>query len=965
MMDILYQALIYPLVILLKVVLTKAYSLTGSYGFSIMLMSVGVNILLAPFYALADLWQNEEQGILKRMSERQKDIKAVFAGDERHFYLKTLYRHHEYSPLLSIRSSFGLLIQIPFFMAAYNFLSSYTPLEGESFWLLSNLARPDGLLGPVNIMPFLMTAVNIVATLRFSKGQTLRSSIQLYGMALLFLVLLYDSPSGLLLYWTCNNIYSMIRIFLKDSFLSRGAARLPATAGRILKKILLPRTVLTVLVVLSYLCIAALYGTRYFLLEETGILRFVLKLVFVYLGLTGTLFFLKRYRGIFPYQFNALILAGLWLMTGSGLANPLNNRSFPYFFLGFTVLLVFTVILPVFEKINEMISQRSLLDPKTGNALFAKSVLSLAILTAFVIPLLLLNNAPPGEIILSFPHYRDLIVWTLVYIIFLPLFLYRAFPKEYRAPFSVMAVIILLSGIINFLIFPGDYGFINNALQFTSSVEDSTISRFLNLGVIGVAALLPVALVVFNRVKWLNLSLNLVVATLLGISALTFVHLIPNKEAFSDGKAQAREFVPEIAFSKDEPNTVVLMLDRAMAEAVPAAMEEYTSLDEGYDGFIWYENSISYGNCTITGLPALLGGYDYTPDGMDQRRELSLYQKVVEAWNVMPRAFLELGHSVYISDPEYSDLIPPGSDNRLENLDLDISDLNGLYRDYWLNENLNGLSFDDILLRSKSFFLFSLFRLSPSFIRESLYDGGVWHSANPDPEIREKTGNWGPFRESLNSWSTIEYLPRLSYLQKEASFSFIYSMATHEDGGVGPDLRMSARKFSIPPEDIEKYGSADQALDMYTNIAVLEQLIRWFDWMKEQGVYDNTQILIVADHGRGYRESLMDNGEIPRKVFHPLMMYKPFRASGTLKVSSEFMTNADTPSIVLSPFGDFLNPYTGTALTVDAASTEKEKKQRVVAGNSKHDLHKGTGYSSKREFIVSGDPSRLGSWAEK
>ena len=147
MSQTLFNVMIHPLVILMETLLKTFYNLTGSYGLSAMLLSVGVNTLIAPFFALADKWQNEEQMLLKKMEKRSKEIKEVFKGDERHFYLRTLYRHTGYTPLMSIRSSFGLLIQIPFFMAAYTFLSSYPPLMGASFGIFQDLGRPDSLLG--------------------------------------------------------------------------------------------------------------------------------------------------------------------------------------------------------------------------------------------------------------------------------------------------------------------------------------------------------------------------------------------------------------------------------------------------------------------------------------------------------------------------------------------------------------------------------------------------------------------------------------------------------------------------------------------------------------------------------------------------------------------------------------------------------------------------------------------------
>jgi YidC/Oxa1 family membrane protein insertase len=162
---------------------------------------------------VADKWQQEERLLQNRMKKKLGDIRAVFKGDERQMIINTYYRQMGYSPLSALKSSVGLLLQIPFFIAAYQFLSHTPTLAGESFWVLKNLGAGDGLLhmgsAAVNVLPVIMTAVNIISALVYTKDLGRREKVQLFGMALLFLVLLYNSPSGLVLYWTCNNIFSL------------------------------------------------------------------------------------------------------------------------------------------------------------------------------------------------------------------------------------------------------------------------------------------------------------------------------------------------------------------------------------------------------------------------------------------------------------------------------------------------------------------------------------------------------------------------------------------------------------------------------------------------------------------------------------------------------------------------------------------------------------------------------------
>ena len=49
------------------------------------------------------------------------------------------------------------------------------------------------------------------AGLIYGKDMPLKSMIQLYALAAVFLVLLYNSPAGLVFYWTLNNVFSLCK----------------------------------------------------------------------------------------------------------------------------------------------------------------------------------------------------------------------------------------------------------------------------------------------------------------------------------------------------------------------------------------------------------------------------------------------------------------------------------------------------------------------------------------------------------------------------------------------------------------------------------------------------------------------------------------------------------------------------------------------------------------------------------
>ena len=107
------------------------------------------------------------------------------------------------------------MIQIPFFLAAYYMLSHYTGLQGISFWFIQDLSLADQTInmgfGRWNILPIIMTALNGISTLFYTKDSKASERYQLWILAVLFLVLLYNSPAALVLYWTMNNIFALLK----------------------------------------------------------------------------------------------------------------------------------------------------------------------------------------------------------------------------------------------------------------------------------------------------------------------------------------------------------------------------------------------------------------------------------------------------------------------------------------------------------------------------------------------------------------------------------------------------------------------------------------------------------------------------------------------------------------------------------------------------------------------------------
>lgn len=181
------------------------------YGWAIVALSFICSVLMLPLMrAVASVVRHEKE-YEDVIDPQVSSIKSRYESDrDRHFHIQALYLRYGYSPLSPIKKVLPLFVQVPFLLITYYMLKGTVQLSGVSFFFLSDLGRPDALMAGVNLLPLLMTGVNIL-TVFATPGFSHKDWIQAIAISLLFLVLLYTAPSALLLYWTLNNVITMIR----------------------------------------------------------------------------------------------------------------------------------------------------------------------------------------------------------------------------------------------------------------------------------------------------------------------------------------------------------------------------------------------------------------------------------------------------------------------------------------------------------------------------------------------------------------------------------------------------------------------------------------------------------------------------------------------------------------------------------------------------------------------------------
>lgn len=890
--EILGAVFIGPLKLIFEIIFSLAYSMLGKPGLTIVVLSLAMNILVLPLYRRADIIQIEARDTENKLRDVVNHIKKTFTGDERMMILQTYYRQNNYSPLSVLSGSVSLMLEIPFFMAAYQFLAGVGAFTGASFGPIPDLSLPDGMLhigaATINVLPILMTVINVVSSSLYLKGFPLKTKIQLYGMALLFLILLYNSPSAMVFYWTLNNTFSLLK-------------------------------------------------TLYYRIKNSD------KILAVVMGLGGA--FLIVYSFSFSGIYRTLLLIGLGLLCQLPWAMPLIRKKIP----------------------------ASTKEPVLNKKLFVMGGLFLSVLVGFLIPSTYIAASPQEYISVTYFYHP---IWYVVntlcisvglFMVWLGVFYWLATPKG-KVFFTRLVWILCGVMIVNYMFFGRRLGILSPNLYYEIGLNFSVLETCLNVGVL---LLVIAAMILLIKLFPKKLAPVLLVCVI----ALTSMGIINTVKINKETKRTRERLIlesnggmPTFNLNKNGKNVVVIMLDRGIGAYIPYIMEEYPEIKEQFDGFTHYSNTVSYGAYTNFATPSLYGGYDYTPIELNKRSDELLVDKHNEALKVVPTLMAENGVDVTVLDPSYAgyQVIP----------DLSIYDgmegvtvfrANGKFDDY-------ESQVEAVENRKRNFFLFCLMKTVPVSCQSAIYHQGDYHQVKPY-RIQYDTDAYDPLL--VSEYNTVRNLTTMTNITDDdgTTYMFYRTNITHEPA----ILQEPYQTFSSYVDNtaywdqaVGKYIHADgqtylldreYSISHYQiNTLTYRLLGQWFDYLRENDVYDNTRIIVVSDHGRDMQVFDEDSGDLRMyntEIYRPIMLVKDFNAKG-YKVSTEFMTNADVPALSMEGIvKDPTNPFTGNPIDTEG----KEGIQYIFLSND-WDVgqNNGTQYFAGPWASVSGNVWEKSSW---
>jgi YidC/Oxa1 family membrane protein insertase len=850
MSDLLYTIIIFPLVQIIEMSFVIVYRIFNDKAIAIIGVSAVVTLCTMPLYFVAEKWQQVERDTYKKLKPKVDKIKSVFKGDERYMILSAYYRQNHYHPLYTLRNSLGVLIQVPFFIAAYSWLSHLELIKGASFLFISDMSSPDRFLSlsglSINILPILTTLINCASGAVYTKGLPVRDKIQVYGIALVFLVLLYNSPSALVLYWTMNNIFSL--------------------AKNILYK-----------------------------------LKHGLRIVYIFLCL-GALVVIINYifRGFTPNRLAIAVSCSLFFFT------PLFLKFFRF---------VKNNIQKTFDLKQSAVAL---------NSTYFLSALILFVLSGFVIPgALIASSVQEFSFLESYttplPFIGMVFIQSMGIFIFWPLCIYFLFSKNIKYALTLALSLISVSALVSVFLFPGNYGVLSLTFRFSdpetlsSNYRSIIVSSLATIGILGAFTVLLLSRrkIVFYSFQLIVLS-SLVVFGFINIYKINedFTHyenIIKEGHAFSGNNSE-----PVYHFSKNGKNVVVFMLDAAVSGFVPYIFEEKPELYSDFSGFTYYPNCVSLGHHTRVGMPLIFGGYEYEPGNIQKGRYYAM-KKHNEALLMMPRIFLNEDYRVTVTAPTYANYSwKPDLSIFSPYPEISAQNIKGNYTNIWLRSHPELIIVSVPKLLKELLIRFSFQKISPQIFKMLIFDNARWLKTGIDSSKQFPL-------DILDCYSTLDYLPLLTVISDntENTYTSIINDLPH-------DHIIFQYPDYIPAIDVTDTGGGPFANEApyHSNMASLLLLGKWFRFLQEQGVYDNTRIIITSDHGKSVGAKYTGNIQLPNghslSAYHALLLVKDFDAHGDIVTDTDFMTNGDVPLIAMEGLIDNpINPFSGNIIKGD------------------------------------------------
>jgi YidC/Oxa1 family membrane protein insertase len=206
------------------------FGLIPNYGIAIIIITIIIKILFWPIQAKSIKSMKEMQKfqpLMAKLREKYKDDPQRMNAE-----MMKLYKEHKINPFAGC---LPMVVQIPVFFALFSMLRTAIELRGASFLWIHDLSRPDTIAHlagfAINPLPLVMGATMIWQMKLTPSGGDPKQQQMMMIMPVVFLFICYSMSSGLVLYWTVQQVLSIAQQWwsMRESTTALGVQTKPAT----------------------------------------------------------------------------------------------------------------------------------------------------------------------------------------------------------------------------------------------------------------------------------------------------------------------------------------------------------------------------------------------------------------------------------------------------------------------------------------------------------------------------------------------------------------------------------------------------------------------------------------------------------------------------------------------------------------------------------------------------------------
>jgi YidC/Oxa1 family membrane protein insertase len=201
--------------------------LAHNYGWSIVLVTLAINMLLFPLKITSMKSSKKMQALQPQIKAINDKYKGISMKDprktEQNQEVMDLYKKNGVNP---VGGCLPMLLQLPFLWAFYKVLGVAIEMRGSRWLWISDLSQPESLA--IHLLPILLVITQFaMQRMTPSPGMDPAQQKMMMFMPLMFGYMFYFASAGLVLYWLTGNVVGIVQQWLLNKTMPAPAVATP------------------------------------------------------------------------------------------------------------------------------------------------------------------------------------------------------------------------------------------------------------------------------------------------------------------------------------------------------------------------------------------------------------------------------------------------------------------------------------------------------------------------------------------------------------------------------------------------------------------------------------------------------------------------------------------------------------------------------------------------------------------